>query len=65
MSDLLSLTAELVDIPSVSSDEKAIADYIESELRQIPGLQVERIGDNLDLVKVLEKTTTRPKEILS
>jgi len=47
MSDLLSLTAELVDIPSVSSDEKAIADYIESELRQISGLQVERIGDNL------------------
>ena len=47
MSDLLSLTAKLVDIPSVSSEEKAIADYIESELRQIPGLQVERIGDNL------------------
>ena len=47
MSDLLSLTAKLVDIPSVSSEEKLIADYIESELLQISGLQVTRIGDNL------------------
>ena len=47
MSDLLSLTAKLVDIPSVSSEEKVIADYIESELRQVSGLQIDRIGDNL------------------
>ena len=47
MSDLLSLTADLVNIPSVSGNEAQIADYLESELRQIPELEVNRFGDNL------------------
>ena len=47
VTDLLALTAELVDIPSVSFDEAAIVAYLEAELRSIPGLTVDRIGDNL------------------
>ena len=47
MSDLLSLTADLVNIPSIRGNEKQIADYIESELRQISRLEVSRFGDNL------------------
>ena len=47
MPDLLSLTADLVNIPSISGNEKQIADYIESELRQISRLEVSRFGDNL------------------
>lgn len=44
---LLQLTADLVDMPSVSFEEQAIADWFESELRAIDGLEVTRIGDNL------------------
>jgi succinyl-diaminopimelate desuccinylase len=43
----LALTAELVDIPSVSWDEQAIADRIEMDLREVPWLIVDRIGDNV------------------
>jgi succinyl-diaminopimelate desuccinylase len=45
--DLLALTAELVDIPSVSHDEAAITDRIEAELRTLTHLEVTRIGNNL------------------
>src|SRR3954452_20957652 len=45
--DLLQLTADLVDVPSVSYDERKIADWIEAELRRVPGLDVHRIGDNV------------------
>jgi succinyl-diaminopimelate desuccinylase len=47
MTDLLALTAELVAIPSVSHDEGAITDHLAAELRAVPWLSVERIGDNL------------------
>ena len=47
MTDLLALTASLVDIPSVSLDERAIADWIETELRTVPWLTVDRVGDNV------------------
>ena len=47
MTDLLDLTAQLVDIPSVSRDEKAICDWIERELRAVPWLTVDRVGDNV------------------
>jgi len=47
MTDLLELTAELVDIPSVSQNERAIADHLEAWLRKAPWLQVDRIGDNV------------------
>jgi succinyl-diaminopimelate desuccinylase len=45
--DLLARTAELVDIPSESHHEAAIADHVERRLRALDHLQVERIGDNV------------------
>lgn len=47
MTDLLARCAELVDIPSVSHNEAAIADHIEADLRAVSGLEVERVGDNV------------------
>ncbi|MGC8627466.1 MAG: succinyl-diaminopimelate desuccinylase [Acidimicrobiales bacterium] len=47
MTDLLAATAKLVAIPSVSLDERAIADYVESRLRSMEGLEVVRVADNL------------------
>ena len=44
---LLQLTADLVDMPSVSFEEGPIADWFEAELDAIPGLQVVRVGDNV------------------
>src|SRR5205814_8563481 len=47
VTDLLAFTAELVDIPSVSHDERAITDRLEELLRPIPWLAVDRVGENL------------------
>jgi succinyl-diaminopimelate desuccinylase len=47
VTDLLALTAELVDIPSVSHDEEAITGYFEERLRAVPWLEVERVDRNL------------------
>jgi succinyl-diaminopimelate desuccinylase len=47
VSDLLAFTAELVDIPSVSHAEGALADRIERDLRQCAHLAVERVGDTV------------------
>ncbi len=47
MTDLLSLTAALVDIPSVSHDERAVTDYLEGLLAPVPWLEVTRVGENL------------------
>jgi succinyl-diaminopimelate desuccinylase len=47
VTDLLSLTADLVAMPSVSREEQTITGWIETELRAIPGLDVTRVGDNL------------------
>lgn len=47
MTDLLSLTAELVDHTSVSFEEGPFVDWLEAELRSLDHLAVERIGDNL------------------
>lgn len=44
---LLDLTAELVAIPSVSHNEQEVCAYVEAELRKLPWLEVERIGDNV------------------
>jgi len=47
VSDLLTSVARLIDVPSVSRNEGAIADFVEDALRAISGLSVERIGDNV------------------
>ncbi|MFF3749719.1 succinyl-diaminopimelate desuccinylase [Streptomyces sp. NPDC002018] len=41
------LTARLVDFPSVSGDEKPLADAIEQALRTLPHLTVDRHGNNV------------------
>lgn len=46
-SDLLALTAELIDIPSVSRNEREITDWLEAELRPVPWLELTRVGENL------------------
>jgi succinyl-diaminopimelate desuccinylase len=43
--NVASLTAALVDVPSVSGDEKAIADAVEAALRALDYLDVERSGN--------------------
>jgi succinyl-diaminopimelate desuccinylase len=60
MTDLLQLTAELVDIPSVSLQERAIADHLEGALRDVPWLTVDRVGDNV----VARTTLGRPQRLL-
>ena len=47
MVDLLKLTAELVDIPSVSHGERAVTDHLEAALTPVPWLSVTRVGENL------------------
>ncbi len=41
------LTAQLVDFPSVSGDEQALADAVEDALRALPHLTVDRYGNNV------------------
>ncbi|WP_328719578.1 succinyl-diaminopimelate desuccinylase [Streptomyces sp. NBC_00247] len=41
------LTARLVDFPSVSGEEKELADAIEAALRELPHLTVDRHGNNV------------------
>ncbi|QGG97015.1 succinyl-diaminopimelate desuccinylase [Actinomarinicola tropica] len=41
------LTAELIDLPSPSFEEQAFVEMLEGELRSVPWLDVERVGDNL------------------
>jgi succinyl-diaminopimelate desuccinylase len=45
--DLLAATADLVAVPSVSHHEQDLADRVESRLRLVPGLTVDRVGDNV------------------
>ena len=59
--DLLSLTAELVDIPSVSHHEAAITDHLEGLLRSVPWLEVARVGENL----VARTEGPRPRLLLA
>ena len=45
--DSASLTASLVDIPSVSGEEKALAGLVEAALADLPHLSVHRDGDTV------------------
>ncbi|GGR68756.1 succinyl-diaminopimelate desuccinylase [Streptomyces aureoverticillatus] len=45
--DAAALTAALVDFPSPSGEEKALADAIETALRALPHLTVDRYGNNV------------------
>ena len=47
MTDLLSLTAELVGWPSVSFEEREFVNWLEGELRSLDHLELTRVGDNL------------------
>lgn len=58
--DLLQLTAELIDVPSVSYHEGPIADLIEAKLRGVPWLTVDRVGDNV----VARTRLGRPQRLL-
>lgn len=57
---LLERTARYVAIPSVSGEERAIADEVEAELRVAPSLEVTRIGDNV----VARTTGERPVRVV-
>ena len=50
--DPVDLTAALVDVPSVSGEEKVLADAVEAALRREPHLEVVRLGET-----VLARTT--------
>ncbi|MCV2489382.1 succinyl-diaminopimelate desuccinylase [Geodermatophilus sp. YIM 151500] len=43
--DVLGLTRALVDAPSVSGTEEALADAVEAALRGVGGLEVDRVGN--------------------
>jgi succinyl-diaminopimelate desuccinylase len=45
--DVVTLTRALVDTPSVSGDERALADAVEAALQALGGLEVERVGDTV------------------
>lgn len=45
--DVLTLTRVLVDAPSVSGSEQALADAVETALRSLAALEVERIGNTV------------------
>ena len=45
--DPVDLTAALVDVPSVSGEEKVLADAVEAALRREPHLEVVRLGETV------------------
>lgn len=45
--DAAVVTAQLVDVPSVSQEETALADLVEATLRELPHLSVDRDGDSV------------------
>ena len=45
--DVALLTAALIDINSVSGNERALADAVEHALRQLPQLELVRDGDSI------------------
>jgi len=55
--DVLALTRALVDAPSVSGSETALADAVESALRALGGLEVERVGNAVLARTNLDRST--------
>lgn len=43
--DVVTLTAAVCDIESVSGDERPLADAVETALRALPHLDVDRVGN--------------------
>jgi succinyl-diaminopimelate desuccinylase len=60
VTDLLRRCAALVDVPSVSHQEAGLADAVEAELRTVPWLTVDRVGDNV----VARTSLGRPQRLL-
>jgi succinyl-diaminopimelate desuccinylase len=60
VADLLARTAELVAVPSLSHHEAELADLVEAELRGVPWLVVDRLGDNV----VARTDLGRPSRLL-
>ncbi|HZC39466.1 MAG TPA: succinyl-diaminopimelate desuccinylase [Streptosporangiaceae bacterium] len=58
--DAGALTARLVDVPSVSGDEQALADTIDAALRTLPHLTVHRDGNAV----VARTTLGRPERVV-
>ncbi|MBO0788209.1 MAG: succinyl-diaminopimelate desuccinylase, partial [Actinobacteria bacterium] len=58
--DAGALTARLVDVPSVSGDEQALADAIDAALRTLPHLTVHRDGNAV----VARTTLGRPERVV-
>ncbi len=58
--DLLSLTRAVVDVPSVSGDEAALADLVEQALRSRGHLRVDRDGDTV----VARTDLRRPRRVV-
>ena len=58
--DGAALTAQLVDIPSVSGEEGPLADAIEGALRSLPHLTVHRDGNAI----VARTTLGRPERVI-
>lgn len=59
-SDVVSLTAAVCDVESVSHHESDLADAVEAALRALPHLDVERIAHNV----VARTRGTRPERVL-
>ncbi|MFD1716677.1 succinyl-diaminopimelate desuccinylase [Georgenia deserti] len=58
--DVVDLTAAICDIPSVSDDERALADAVEASLRPVGHLEVLRDGDAL----VARTDLGRPRRVI-
>jgi succinyl-diaminopimelate desuccinylase len=58
--DAAELTARLVDVPSESRQEKELADLVETALRALPHLRVDRDGDAV----VARTGTGRPERVV-
>lgn len=56
--DPVTLTAQLVDIPSPSHHEGAIADAVEAAVRRVPGVEVLRFRNNV-LARTRRELPTR------